>query len=99
MKLSKVPAFLILAVLPFFVSCGKDDDSTSSTGGGTPAANGPGTVIVDISNTVDAVNVDETGLTSYTNTSGEAFTVTKVKYYVSGFELFNDNTSHSVPNS
>src|SRR6187551_3585701 len=99
MKFRKAPAFLLLAVLPFFVACDKDDDTPASGGGGTPASNGPGTVVVDIANTVDMVNVDETGVTSYTNASGEAFNVTMVKYYVSNFELFNDNNAYAVPNS
>ena len=99
MKFRKTPAYLLLAVLPFFVACDKDEDDPAPSGGSSTVTSGPGTVMVTFANTVGMVNVDETGATSYTNASNEAFTVTMAKYYVSNFELFNDNHSHAVPDS
>jgi hypothetical protein len=39
---------------------------------------------------IGSVNLDETGATWYTNASGETFSVTKLKYYLSNFELLRN---------
>lgn len=98
---NKISRLALLTLLPFFLACNKDEDTTSgSTGGGnTNTETGPGTVTVDIANTSGMVNVDETGATSYVNSSNETFTVTMLKYYLSNCELFNDTGFYSVPDS
>ncbi len=76
-------------------ACKKDNDDNGSSG---PAK--PGTVTIDITNVAGSVNVDETGATSYTNSSGESFTVTKLKYYISNVRLMkDDNIVYTMPES
>jgi hypothetical protein len=97
--LNKVIYFLAIASFSMFTACDKDEDNNNTSGGGSPSPTGPGTVKVDISNTAGSVNVDETGATSYVNSSSESFNVTFLKYYLSNFELFNDTSTYSVPES
>lgn len=93
MKKSK----LILAGLAIFsvsfTSCKEDDDQN-------PSVSGPGIVTLEISNVAGTVNVDETGATSYINSSGESFTVRRLKYYISNVRLYNgDALVYSMPES
>jgi len=81
---------IISIVLFFFTSCKKDSDPLYN-----PAVKADLSVEFDnIAGSSDlALN---TG--SYTNSSGEVFTVTKLKYYVSNFVLTNTNgTVYTVP--
>ncbi len=51
-----------------------------------------GTVILDLANIAGvSPNVDETGNTFYPNSSGESFSVTRLKYYISKIKLYNGN--------
>lgn len=84
-----------LAILSIsFVSC-KDDDDDHGT-----HVSGSGTVTLDLTNVAGTVNVDESGATSYTNSSGESFTVSKLKYYISNVRLYNvDSLVYTMPES
>jgi hypothetical protein len=76
-----------------FLSC-KDDKEDPAP------ASGPGTVTIDISNVAGAVNVDETGGTFYTNSSGESFNVTRLKYYISKVQFYKvDALIYEMPES
>ena len=60
----------------------------------------PGTVTLDITNVAGAVNVDETGGTFYTNSSGESFNVTRLKYYISKVQFYKvDALVYEMPDS
>lgn len=86
--------FAILSITALSMSSCKDDNNDPSTSG--PAQ--PGDVTIDITNVAGTVNVDETGATSYTNSSGESFTVTKLKYYISNVRLLKDDAVvYSLP--
>ena len=83
---------LLIAPL-FLVSCQDEDENTH----GAPSS---GNVIVDITNIMGNVNVDETGNTSYTTNAGETFTVTKLKYYLTSFQLLkNGEVKYTMPES
>jgi len=87
--------FALLTVLSLSIVACKDDDETPS-----PAAPTAGTVTLEITNVAGTVNVDETGATSYINSSGESFTVEKLKYYVSNVRLYNGGTLvYTMPES
>lgn len=61
-----------------------------------PASN----VLVDISNVIGSVNVDETGATYYPTSGGESFSVTKLKYYLTNFQLLrNGSVTYTMPSS
>lgn len=96
MKIKHLGYLILSATIIAFAGCKKDDDDPAPSGGGGNTETGPGTVYVNISNTSGNVNVDETGATSYTNTLGENYNVTMLKYYLSNFELFNDDTAIAV---
>lgn len=83
-----------LAVLSVcFTSCKEDDDQNTSP-------SGPGTVTLEISNVAGTVNVDETGATSYLNSSGESFTVKRLKYYISNVRLYKEDALvYTMPES
>ncbi len=91
-KINILLAMLSVAAITF-TSCKDDKDDSNNSG---PAQ--PGTVTLDLTNVAGTVNVDETGATSYTNSSGESFTVTKLKYYISNVRLLNaDSVVYSLP--
>ncbi len=59
-----------------------------------------GNVNIAFENVVDGVHVDVTGGTSYIDASGDTFTVTKLRYYISNVELKkSDGTWYAIPNS
>jgi hypothetical protein len=81
----------VLALLTMTLVGCKDDEP------GTPRTSG--SVLVDLTNVVGSVNLDETGATWYTNASGESFSVTRLKYYLSNFELIrNDEVKYKLEN-
>ncbi|MFM9056381.1 MAG: MbnP family protein [Bacteroidota bacterium] len=81
----------ILALFTVILAGCKDDEP------GTPKTSG--TVLVDLTNVVGSVNLDETGATWYTNAAGESFNVTRLKYYLSNFELIrNDEVKYTLDN-
>ncbi len=60
----------------------------------------PGTVTLYITNVAGAVNVDETGGAFYTNSSGESFNVTRLKYYISKVQFYKvDALIYEMPES
>jgi hypothetical protein len=85
-----------LAILSIsFVSCKDDDDHDDGS-----HVSGPGTVTLDLTNVAGMVNVDETGATSYVNSSGESFRVNRLKYYISNIRLYkNDSLMYTMPES
>ncbi|MBL7923256.1 MAG: hypothetical protein JNL88_03570 [Bacteroidia bacterium] len=92
----KKTLLLLVLISPFvmaFSGCDKDEDDTNNT-------TGPGTVSFELTNIVGNVNVDETGATSYTNASGESFTISKLKYYISNVQLMKDDAvTFTMPES
>lgn len=91
MKRMRLLPFLLVSIL--FVSC-QDDETAQPT---SPSA---GNVIVDITNVMGNVNVDETGSVSYTTNAGETFTVTRLKYYLTNFQLLkNGEVKYTMPES
>lgn len=89
----KFSIFALSAILSITLfGCGKDDDKD----------NGPssGTVTVDITNVAGNVNLDVSGASSYVNSAGELFTVSKFKYYVTNVRLLKDGVvKYTMPNS
>lgn len=82
----------LAAMLALTLSACKDDDDNS--------APTKGTVTLEFTNVADLQNVDETGGTTYTNSSGEQFTVTKLKYYISNVQLMKgNNVAYTMPES
>jgi hypothetical protein len=89
---------LSLGILAF-ASC-EDDNNPKPSTPVSPVPGTPGTVTIDITNVAGTVNVDETGATSYTNSSGESFTVTKLKYYISNVKMMiGDSLAYVMPES
>ncbi len=79
-----------------FVSCKDDDEDTTPT----PTAPTSGDVVIDITNIAGTQNVDVTGGTNYTNSFGEVFSVTKLKYYISNVQLLkNGVVTYTMPES
>ncbi len=79
-----------------FVSCKDDDEDTTPT----PTAPTSGDVVIDITNVAGTQNVDVTGGTNYTNSFGEVFSVTKLKYYISNVQLLNNGVvTYTMPES
>lgn len=82
-------SFFFIAVV-LFASCKKDSEPAYNTAVKADLS-------VEFDNIVGGADLQlATG--TYTNASGEAFTVTKLKYYVSNFVLTNmDGTQYTVP--
>lgn len=89
---------IIASVILALNGC-KDDDETP-----TPSVSSNGEVLIDITNIIeDSIglrNVDETGATTYYNSFGEPYTVTKLKYYISNVQLMRaDTVAYTMPES
>lgn len=98
MKTGKLLTILPLAALFIFSACDKEEDD-NNINNPYPTGNGPGIVSIEISNVAGTTNVDETGATQYSNSSGEQFSVTMLRYYVSNFQLLTDTSEYSVADS
>lgn len=86
---------LIPAVISSLLLISCQDEETEPHASATS-----GNVIVDITNVMGNVNVDETGNTAYTTSGGETFTVTKLKYYLTNFQLLkNGQVKYTMPDS
>ena len=91
MKIKSLVLFTLAALL--VTSCQDNDDAS-------PMSPTSGSVVVDITNVMGNTNVDETGSTSYTTNAGETFTVTKLKYYLTNFQLLkNGEVKYAMPES
>lgn len=84
--------FSILTIITIFTSCKKDDATTSEYD-----TNKKGELSVEFDNIVGSSDLQlNTG--NYTNSSGESYTVTTLKYFVSNFKLTRvDGTVYTVP--
>lgn len=92
MKKSKLILVGLAIISVSFTACKDDDQNTN--------VSGPGTITLDISNVAGNVNVDETGATTYINSSGESFRINRLKYYISNVQLFNvDALVYTMPES
>lgn len=81
-------AFLAVVSVAF-TSCKDDDDDDKA-----------GPVVIDLTNVAGTQNVDETGATSYTNSTGEQFTINKLKYYISNVQLLKGtDVAYTMPES
>ena len=92
-----IPVLCVFATLA--ISGCTDDDNNPS-----PSVTKTGEVLIDITNIIeDSVglrNVDETGSTTYYNSFGEPYTVTRLKYYISNVELMRaDTVAYIMPES
>ena len=89
MKKIFIAAFAFTAI---FTSCKKDTATTSEYNTAQKGA-----ISVEFDNIVGSTDLQlKTG--SYTNSSGETYKVTKLKYYVSNFKFTNtDGTVYTVP--
>ncbi len=81
---------IITGVSILFTSCKKDEETTASSG----------TVTFEITNIAGNKNVDTTGVTTYVNSSGETFSISRLKYYISNVQLLkNDAVLYTMPES
>ena len=88
----------IALVAIIMVSC-NDDETIPPSNGGTTTYNS-GDVDINFENIAGSVFLDPTGATNYVNASGETFSVTNFKYYISNVQLIKqDGTKYEVPNS
>lgn len=86
-------AFLAIVSVAF-TACKDDDDDDNS------AATKSGPVVIDLTNIAGTQNVDETGGTTYTNSSGEQFTINKLRYYISNVQLLKGSeVAYTMPES
>ena len=93
-----INSFMMILVFAFS-SCEHDTTSPSSNNGGSSTYNA-GDVTVEFQNIAGTVFLDPTGATNYVNASGENFSVTNFRYYISNVKLIKDDGSkYSVPNS
>jgi len=86
----KIISVILCFVVLFFISCSKDNPVSYN-----PSVSGPLSVEFD-----NIAGSDDLHLISgmYTNVSGEHFSVTKLKYYVSNFSFVRaDGTVYTVP--
>ncbi len=80
--------FLFISVLLIaFSACKKDDEQTGGTGNSTAT----GSAKIIFNNTAGGVPLNVAGDSVYTNSSGETFTVTALRYYVSNFSFIKDD--------
>ena len=94
---------LVMAILPF-AGCEDDDENPSPNTPIVPVDTTMGEVLIDITNIIDDSiglrNVDVSGGTTYYNSFGEPYTVTKLKYYVSNIQLMRaDTVAFTMPES
>jgi len=82
------PALLLLALLPFFASCKKDQTEPDPT----PQPE-YGSVNISIANTVNGQPL-VLGSQDYVNDAGDTFRVNLYKYYISNIKLFKADGSH-----
>lgn len=98
MKNKFINMLMIAFVAISIVSC-NDDETTPPSNNGTTNYNS-GTVGLNFENIAGSVFLDPTGATNYVNASGETFSVTNFRYYVSNIKMIKDDgTKYSVPNS
>ncbi len=88
------PALIVISyILIVFTGCNKADDQSAS---GTGVASGVAKIVFN--NVVGSSSLNSTGDSLYTNSSGETFSVTKFKYYVSNFSLIkSDGATLTLP--
>jgi len=90
---------LILSLVVAISSCNDDDTTTPSGNGGTTNYNS-GTVGINFENIAGSVFLDPTGAANYVNASGETFSITNFRYYISNVKMIKDDgTKYEVPNS
>lgn len=81
--------FLSIAAATFFTSCKKEDTNLDS--------NTKGDISVEFDNIAGSADL-QLGTATYTNAAGEAFKITKLKYFVSNFSFTKtDGTVYTVP--
>jgi hypothetical protein len=90
---------LIITLVVAISSCNDDDTTTPSGNGGTTTYNSD-SVGVEFENIAGSIYLDPTGATNYVNSSGETFSVTNFRYYISNVKMIKeDGTKYEVPNS
>ncbi|MFM7015529.1 MAG: MbnP family protein [Bacteroidota bacterium] len=95
-QIKRLLFFSIIAIN--IISC-NDDDTPTPSGGGTTTYNA-GEVGIEFQHIAGTVFLDPTGATNYVNSSGETFSVTNFRYYISNLKLIKeDGTRYVVPNS
>jgi hypothetical protein len=100
MKSRIINLVLLVMIAINFVACDDDETTPPSNGGGSTTTYNAGDVSLEFQNIAGSVFLDPTGATNYVNVSGETFSVTNFKYYISNVKLIKDDwTKHEVPNS
>lgn len=90
----------VVTLITTFVACNDDETTPPSNGGGGSTTYASGEVSVEFQNIAGSVFLDPTGATNYVNSSGETFSVTNFRYYISNVKLIKDDGSkYEVPNS
>lgn len=92
MKKQILAAFLLLPLIVLVSSCNKDDQQEAGTG--TTVTTGSAKII--FSNMAGASPLNVAGDSVYTNSSGEPFTVTALRYYVSNFSFIKNDGSEVI---
>jgi hypothetical protein len=88
----------LVTLITVFVAC-NDDETTPSSNNGTTTYNA-GSVGLNFENIAGSVFLDPTGATNYVNASGETFSVTNFRYYISNVKMIKeDGSKYEVPNS
>ena len=96
---NKLYSLFMIAFVAIAVSSCNDDETTPSTNNG-PTTYNSGDVELNFENIAGSVFLDPTGATNYVNASGETFSVTNFRYYISNVKLIKeDGSKYEVPNS
>jgi len=88
----------LATLITVFVAC-NDDETTPPSNNGSTTYNS-GSVELNFENIAGSVFLDPTGATNYVNASGETFSVTNFRYYISNVIMIKeDGSKYEVPNS
>jgi hypothetical protein len=87
MKKQNSLLLFISVLLITFSACKKDDEQSGGTGSNTST----GSAKIIFNNMAGSVPLNVAGDSVYTNSSGETFTVTALRYYVSNFSFVKDD--------
>ena len=96
----KIKNLIVIIAMVVAISSCNDDDTTTPSGNGGTTTYSSGTVGINFENIAGSVYLDPTGATNYVNASGETFSVTNFRYYISNVKMIKeDGTKYEVPNS
>jgi hypothetical protein len=97
MNYNRLTVLLLTFLALTIISCDKSEEQPDTPGiggnGGNTTTYKPGKVELDFSNMANAHGVDITGATAYANNLGQAFRVSKFRYYVSNIVFIREDGS------